>query len=45
MTAYVRYYLHYTPETLKKMSLPELAEAYNDILFVREREAKAGSVR
>ena len=38
MQAYVRYYLNYTPEVLEKMTLRQLAEAFNDILFVRGRE-------
>ena len=38
MQAYVRYYLSYTPEVLEKMTLRQLADAFNDILFVRGRE-------
>ena len=41
MIAYVRYYLKYAPEMIKGMSIAELAEAYNDILFVRKQEKEA----
>jgi hypothetical protein len=40
MRSYVRYYLKYTPETLDKMTLRQLAEAYNDIVFVRSRRSR-----
>jgi len=40
MRAFVRYYLHYTPEVLEQMSLEELAEAWSDLLFVREQMTK-----
>jgi len=40
MRAFVRYYLHYTPEVLERMSLAALAEAWSDILFVREQMIK-----
>jgi hypothetical protein len=38
MRAYVQYYLKYTPETLEKMSLKQLAEAFCNIQYVRGRE-------
>lgn len=41
MQAYIRYYLGYTPDILERMTPVQLGEAFNDILFVREREKKA----
>ena len=38
MRAYVRYYLHYTSGELDCMSVRQLAEAFEDVLFVRKRE-------
>ncbi|MDD3526350.1 MAG: hypothetical protein WC271_15675 [Bacteroidales bacterium] len=40
MRAYVRYYLKYTPETLQRMSMQQLAEAFNDVLYVRARRSR-----
>lgn len=40
MRAYVRYYLKYTAKELDGMSTKELAEAFNDVLFVRARRSK-----
>lgn len=39
MRAYVRYYLKYTPETLEKMTLKQLVQAFMDVAFVRERRS------
>lgn len=38
MRAYIRYHLHYSPKILNEMSMQDLAEAYNDIIFVRDSE-------
>jgi hypothetical protein len=40
MKAYVRYYLKYTPEVLKTMSIQDLVDAYNDVLYVRSRRSR-----
>ncbi len=38
MRAYVRFYLKYTPDVLDSMTDRQLAEAFLDVEFVRERE-------
>jgi hypothetical protein len=40
MRSYVRYYLKYSPDVIDKMTLKQLAEAYNDVVFVRSKRAK-----
>jgi hypothetical protein len=40
MRAVVRYHLHYSPKILNEMSMQDLAEAYNDVIFVRALETK-----
>jgi hypothetical protein len=37
--------LKYTPKTLDKMSLKQMAEAFEDILFVRSREKEATVIK
>ncbi len=39
MRAYVRYYLKYTPETLEKMTLEQLVQAFMDVEFVRRKRS------
>lgn len=38
--AYVRYYLKYTPEVLEKMTLEQLIEAFNDVVYVRSKRSR-----
>jgi hypothetical protein len=38
LRAYVRYYLKYTPDVLDGMSMAQLSEAFEDILYIREKE-------
>jgi hypothetical protein len=40
MRAIIRSEFHYTPEVFEKMSITQIAEAYNDIVFVRQMEAE-----
>ncbi len=40
MRAFVRYYLNYTPEVLDKMTTQQLAEAFSDVMYVRNEEKK-----
>ncbi len=40
LRAYVRYYLKYPPEVLNRMTLQELAEAWNDMVFVLKHKEK-----
>jgi hypothetical protein len=41
MRAHLRYYLKYTQADIESMTLMQQAEAYHDILYIRENEAKA----
>jgi len=40
MRAYVRYHLHYTPDVLDRMDVRQLAEAFEDVQFVRKGKTK-----
>lgn len=40
MRALIRTELFYTPQVLREMTMEELAQAYNDIQFVRDLETK-----
>jgi hypothetical protein len=40
LRADLRYYLTYPPEVLNTMTMQELAEAWNDILFVHKQMKK-----
>jgi len=37
MRAYVRFYLKYPPDVLSRMSVIQLAQAFNDIVYVRSK--------
>jgi hypothetical protein len=38
--AYVRYYLKYTPDVLEKMTLEQLLQAFNDVVYVRSKRSR-----
>jgi len=40
MRAYCRYYLKYTPDVLDQMTDQQLAEAFNDLTFVRSKRSR-----
>lgn len=40
MRAYVRYYLKYPPNVLAGMTIKEMAEAFEDLLYVREQRSR-----
>lgn len=40
LRAFIRVNLGYPPDVLNQMSIQELAQAYNDIVFVRDLENK-----
>ncbi len=40
MRAVIRYYLKYTPEQIDNMSLTQLTEAFQDIVYVRSLRSK-----
>jgi hypothetical protein len=41
MRAIIRDELHYTPQVLDTMTVRQIAEAYNDIIFVRQLHQQA----
>ncbi|MEA2040945.1 MAG: hypothetical protein U9N85_00140 [Bacteroidota bacterium] len=38
--AYVRYYLKYSPNVMNRMSMTELTEAFQDLLYVRSQRSR-----
>ncbi|MBI9055522.1 MAG: hypothetical protein JEY96_16990 [Bacteroidales bacterium] len=40
MRAYIRYYLKYEPDVLESMTMQQLAEAFQDLLYIRSHKSK-----